>query len=421
MGLAAIAPLTSSFEAGAAPGSGLGAVNVHALAVGLRMPLYSHQGEDGEVELPYSVSELGGGGVAHALTSFFWPGATGASAGSTLAVIPLPLPVPIPSQVENALNDSFKAEAPTTTGATKVSLSQPGFTMQALALPTHVNASSALGLAQASAFANNAGPIVTATTNIAFQGVNTVVADADTAATDIKIGPLYIGSIVSTAHATSDGKHAVGTTTTQIAGATVAGVGVTIDDKGVRVANQGALPPSVFKTLTDTVNNALKQSGLTIYLTKPSKLASGAQISLQGGDLIVMLDNAGYKSGTNDTGMFAEFGGASITANAVGAYVPPVTPTAPASSPPIPTKSGGGGIPAVQNPPSSGSSGSVLPPATAPGPQLAANPLKLPGKLSSWWTVGGILLALLAGLALWLLPGRALAAAGAGCRLEEES
>ena len=57
---------------------------------------------------------------------------------------------------------------------------------------------------------------------------------------------------------------------------------------------------------------------------------------------------------------------------------------------------------------------------TAPEPSLAAQPLSLPGALSSWWIAGGVLLAVLAALALSMLPGRALAA-GASCRLEEES
>ncbi len=418
LGISAVAPIATTLEAGAAHGAGLGAVNVHAVAVGLRMPLYSHLGEDGEAELPYAVSDLGGGGVAHALTSLFWPGATGASLGSTLGVLPLPLPVTIPPQLENSLNDPFKAEAPTTQGGTKVSLSQPGFTMQALALPTHVNASSALGLSQLSSLKNNAGPIVTATTNIAFQGANTVVADAETAATDIGIGPLKIGSILSTAHATSDGKHATGTTTTQIAGATIAGVGVTIDQNGVQVANQGALPASVVKTLSDTVNTALKTAGISIYVTKPSKLAHGPQISLDGGDLIVMLNKPGYRSGINDTGMFAEFGGASITANASGGYVAPVIPAPTSTSSPITSSSSG---PSNVVPPPTGPGTTTAPMPSTGGVQLAAKPLSLPGALSSWWVIGGILLALLAGLALWLLPGRALAAAGAACRLEEES
>ncbi|MGN6474420.1 MAG: hypothetical protein ACTHK4_12340 [Mycobacteriales bacterium] len=419
LGISAVAPISTTLEAGAAHGAGLGAVNVHAVAVGLRMPLYSHQGEDGELEVPYAVSDLGGGGIAHALTSLLWPGATGASLGSTVQVLNSQIPIPIPSQVTDHLNDPFKAEAPTTTGQTSASKSQPGFTMQALALPTHVNASSALGLSQLSSLKNNAGPIVTATTNIAFNGASTVVADAETAATDIGIGPLQIGSILSTAHATSNGKQATGTTETQIVGATIAGVGVTINQDGIGIANQHALPASVVKTLTDTVNTALKAAGISIYLTKPSMLAHGPQISLIGSDLIVMLNKPGYKSGFNDTGIFAEFGGASISANAVGGYVAPVLPTAAPSSAPSTSSNS---VPPVQQPPPPNSTGAVPGPMpSVAAPVLATSALTLPGALSSWWVIAGLLLALLTGAALWLLPGRALAAAGAGCRLEEES
>lgn len=421
VGLAAIGPVATTLASGAAdPGSGLGSVNVHAVAVGLRMPLYSHQGEDGEAELPYAVSDLGGGGIAHALTSFFWPGSTGASVGSTLAVIPLPLPVTIPQQLENALNDPFKAEAPTTQGQTKVSLSKPGFTMQALALPTHVNAVSAVGLSQVSSFKNNAGPIVNASTNIAFQGANTVVADAQSALSDITIGPLSIGSIVSAVHATSDGKHATGTTTTEIVGATVAGVGVTVGHDGVTVANKGALPASVVTTLTKTVNSALKQAGLSLFVTPGSKLAHGAQISLDAGELMVNLHKPGYRSGVNDTGMLMELGGASITANAIGAYVaPPVPSIAPTPGTVSNNNTGGGstGVPSLGN---IGQGSTTMPPPPGPAPVLAANPLSLPGPLSSWWVVLGALLAVGTAFLLSLLPGRALVA-GASCRLEEES
>jgi hypothetical protein len=194
---------------------------------------------------------------------------------------------------------------------------------------------------------------------------------------------------------------------------------VTIDQNGVTVAKQGALPASVVKTLTDTVNTALKQSGISIYVTKPSKLASGPQISLSAGNLIVLLNRPGYKSGSNDTGMFLELGGANITANASAGYVAPTLPLpSPASSP---ATSSSSAAPSVQMPPpiSSGTT-QEAPPNVAP-PQLATKALTLPGALSSWWFIGGIVLALLAGLGLWFLPGQALAAAGAGCRNEEES
>lgn len=412
LGIAAVAPITTTLEAGAAPDAALGAVNVHASAVGLRMPFYSHQGEDAEAEVPYALSDLGGGGVAHALTSLFWPGPTGATLGSTIGVLSKGQ---APAILTNNLNDPFKAEAPTTQGDTKVSMSQPGLTMQALALPDHVNASSALGLSQLTT--NGAGPLVTATTNIAFKGSSIVVADAKSAVTDIGIGPLHLGSVVSSAHATSDGKHATGTTSTQITGATIAGVGVTIDQNGVEVANQGALPASIVKTLDDTVNTALKTAGIRIFVTKASKLVSGAQVSLDAGDLMVMLHRPGYHANFNDTGLFFELGGASITANAVGGYVAPVVATTnPTSAPSTSSNS----VPPIQPPPPGGNVAAPGPVPTVAPPAIATSALSLPGALSSWWVIGGILLALLAGAALWLLPGRALAAAGAGCRLEEE-
>ncbi|HVS67228.1 MAG TPA: hypothetical protein VHE56_01655 [Mycobacteriales bacterium] len=415
IGLATVAPVVSSLEAGATPGSGLGAVNVHAVADGVRIPFYSHQGENAEGLLPYAVSDLGGGGIAHALTSFFWPGPTGAALGSTIGVLSQGK---APAFLTNGLNDPFKAEAPTTQGGTKVSLSQPGFTMQALALPTHVNASSALGLAQFSSIKNDSGPIVSATTDIAFKGADTVVSDASTAVTDISIGPLSIGSIFTAVHATSNGKHATGTSTTKIADATIAGVGVTIDQKGVELANQSALPAAVIKTLNKTVNSALSAAGIKLFVTPASKLISGAQASLQSGALMVALSKAGYKSGVNDTGIVLQLGGASINANATGGYVPPVLPS---TTPSTAASSSTGGIPNVQPPPIDGGASTVPLPTVAPQPVLADKALTLPGALSSWWIVLGAALAVLIALALSMLPSRALAAAAASCRLEEES
>jgi hypothetical protein len=412
-GLVALAPVTASLDAGATTAVPLGAVNVSALATGIRAPLYSHQGEDAEIELPYALSQLGAGGVGHALTSILWPGSTGGALGSTVGVLGI---TGIPAALENALNDPFKAEAPTTTGVTKVSLSNPGLIMQALSLPTHVNASSAFGPSNLSGFGDDAGPLISSTTNI-LQGTNSVVADAKTALTDLSVGPLFIGSLVSTAHATSNGKSATGTTETEITGVKVAGISVTIDQNGVELSNKGILPKSVIQTLNKTVNTALKAVGLQIYIAPATKTIHGAQVSLDSGDLIISLKKPGYRSSLNDTGILLELGGASITANSTPGYVPPAVtsspPTTSASTPPS------SGMPGVDIPPITPGTEQTVP-VTAPAPDIAPSALSLPSSLSSWWTVGGILLALLAALALGLWPGAALAA-GADCSLEEES
>jgi hypothetical protein len=175
----------------------------------------------------------------------------------------------------------------------------------------------------------------------------------------------------------------------------------------------------VLKTLNQTVNTALKAAGIKIFVTKASKVIHGSQISLSSGELIIMLNKAGYKSGVNDTGRLLELGGATISADASGGYVAPVIPaTSPSTAP---TSGGDTDIPDVTVPSDVPPSSSVMPPSTAPPPALAANPLSLPGPLSSWWTVFGVLLALIAAYLLSLLPSRAFAAAAAGCRLEEES
>ncbi len=414
IGLVALAPVTASLEAGATTAAPLGAVNVSALATGIRAPLYSHQGEDAEIELPYSLSQLGAGGVGHALTSILWPGSTGGALGSTLGVLGIS---GIPTSLEDALNDPFKAEAPTTTGVTNVSKTNPGLIMQALALADHVNASSAFGPSNLSGFGDDAGPLVSSTTNIV-QGTSSVVADARTALTDLSIGPLSIGSLVSTAHATSNGKSATGTTQTEIAGVKVAGIAVTIDQNGIELSGKGVLPSSVVKTLNKTVNSALKAVGLQVYVAPVTKTVHGAAVTLDSGDLIISLKKPGYRSSLNDTGVLLELGGASITMNATPGYVPPAISTSPpatsASTPP-----GTGGMPGVIQPPTIPGSEQTEPPSVAP-PELANTALSLPKALSSWWTVGGILLALLAALALALWPSAALAAA-TDCSLEEDS
>jgi hypothetical protein len=135
---------------------------------------------------------------------------------------------------------------------------------------------------------------------------------------------------------------------------------------------------------------------------------------------MVTLSKAGYRSGTNDTGIVLQLGGASINANASGGYV---APTLPSPTPVSSTGSSTGGnnnLPTVQPPPMPGASTQPIQPVVSQ-PVIAQSALSLPRALSSWWVVLGAVLAVLAALALSLLPSRALAAAGAACRLEEDS
>src|SRR5437899_11300372 len=84
-------------RAAAAPGSGLGSVDVTATAGGVRMPFYSNGGEDVENEAPWATASMSTGQVTHALTTVYWPGDTGGHGGDTLYLLRLPCLPPNPN------------------------------------------------------------------------------------------------------------------------------------------------------------------------------------------------------------------------------------------------------------------------------------------------------------------------------------
>jgi hypothetical protein len=178
------------------------------------------------------------------------------------------------------------------------------------------------------------------------------------------------------------------------------------------------LPTSVLSTLSKTVNAALKAAGIQIYLIPATKQIHGSQVSLDSSALIISLKKPGYRAGLNDTGMVLQLGGVSINAIASPGYVAPSISTSPSAGSVTTSSPTNNSVPPLTNPTFPGSSSQQMP-STAPAPVLAANPLNLPGALSSWWVFGGILLTMLAALALGMWPARALVA-GAGCNLEEE-
>lgn len=428
----AMGPVTAVLQANASPSftprtkTPIGSVNVSATATGIRSPLYSHQGEDAELELPYSAAQLGAGGTGHALTSIFWPGSTGGALGSTLGVLGVS---GLPTSLSNALNDPVKAEAPTTDGSNTVTKNLGAVTMKAVAKETTVNATTSVGPTTPATVGQIFGSIKASTT--IQQNADNVVVNARSAIANLSIaGVISIGSIVSTAHAVSNGKHSHGTTETEIGGIKIAGVNVTVDQNGVEVTGKDLLPAAVLKTLNTTVNKALNALGIRIFVARGTKKIKGPSVNLDAGDLIIEINKPGYKSNFNDTGILLELGGASIDASASPGYVAPVI----SNSIPPSTQ------PGASNPPSTGTTpagnvtvpsagGATLPPApaetTAPQvastPQVAPSALSLPSTLGVGWIVLGLILAGLFAFGLKRLPDRVLAASGPACSLEEES
>ncbi len=428
------------------PGSGFGSIEIGADAYGLRVPFYSHSGEDVESELPYSSSHMGYGGSGHALTSVFWPGGTGGHGGDTLKLlagscfppdptssVPIPVPIPVdvpcvtqfpelPGPVYDSTNDTYKAEAYSGRGDPTVTMSHPGVDMFARAQRPTVRATTTI----ASAKLPGLDSVGTSTTDtvVTLTGPSTAKVDAIGVVRDVSLGggAVKIQSIRSVAHAVTNGKSATGSASTIVNGMTVGGVPVTVDDKGVHIQGQGQKLPSL-----GALNDMLKQSGFSLYVADPSKTVKGASIQLFSGQLMLMQENAQYESNANDSGVLLTFGGASISADTSPAYVfdggPVTTPTLPPTQPP-PTGSSG----SVSVPPAP-SSGGAPPPApevatgqpTAQAPVLAAQRSPLPGGLSPWLIAAVVLGSGLIAAGLKRLPDEVLKGTGGICPLGEQS
>jgi hypothetical protein len=430
------------------PGSGFGSIDIDASAYGIRIPFYSHFGQDVESELPYSLSQMGYGGSGHALTSVFWPGGTGGHGGDTLKLlagscappdpggtVPIPVPVPVdvpclttvpelPGPVYEGLNDSYKAEAKSGSGDPTVTLSHPGVEMAATAQGPTIRATTVIAGAKLPVGEDTFGQSSTDTI-IKLTGVATAEVDATSTMRDISLGAgaITIKSIKSVAHATTNGETATGTASTTVSGMEIAGVPVVVDDKGVHVQGQGSDSPS-----SAALNEALKQSGFAIYTTKPSKEISGATAKVSAGQLILMQKNADYMSSANDTGMLITLGGADISAGTSPAYVfdgGGYTPSPPPSAdqPTIPPGSAGVTPGGVTLPPVGGD----LPPpqvSTPTGdlpPVLAAQKSGLPGGISPGWVVAVLLGSGLIAAGLKRLPDQLFVDRGPACSLGGQS
>lgn len=429
----------------AAAGSGFGSLGVTAVASAVRAPFYSNGGEDVEGEVPYAESQLTSGLSGHALTSVAWPGGTGASGGTTLyllgpqcvppnptGVLPLPCPTTLPQGPQSTydkLNDNEKAEAQTGAGKPTDTNSSNGVVQSATARPTLVTAQTSVKGSKVPAVGEAFGQ-TSAATKVSVTGPKTVRVTASSTVHDVSLagGVIKFGSVSSVAEAVSNTKTGTGHAFTTVSDATIAGVPVTIDQTGVHLKGTSSPLPS-----TSPVNKALSQSGVQIFVAKPSKQIKNADVSVDSGNVIVLFSQSQYVKNANDTGALLILGGASITANTgKGALPPPVmsTPTTPPThAAPAPARGGGGGAAA---PPTGGGgapagpAGSVptggsgaQPPAVAPAPQLAAQGINLPGGMALIWVILGLMA--VGGLAYGLkrLPDGMLRTTGPACPLED--
>lgn len=399
------------------PGAGLSSYTLLADAPGIGLQgLY----KDVALTVPETTSSLSTGGVGTGLAALAWPGPVVGNAGTTLLV----LNPSVPSQA-TLLNDPVRAE--THSGATeKASYTTiPGTVMSSTATGDAVHASSSTGTPTALPIGTFQS--VTASSSTALKGAAGAVATATSAVTGLSLagGQVVVGAVTSTATVTSDGTRATVKGSTVVSDVTVGGVHVTVDGSHLQVAGTSIANPLSTKAL----NSAVAALGLTVLVTEPHEVRSGAGASYDAGALVLL-----FKQGANSYAL--TLGRASVdvalTPGVPDQPDPASDPAAPggAVAPPAGAAPGASGVTApvgsLDAPVVPVSSGPVTAPSlpTAVAQVVTAVPAAV-GVLLAGGAPAGLVLPLLlaAGLLGWVLfrlPARLLTTAAAGGCEEEQ-
>lgn len=397
-----VLPLTAA-HASAAPGSGFASVSVSALAKG--QEFLFRQEIPAQLSVPYALSELKlGDGSATATVA--WPGAIGATLGTTLI-----LAGGAPDQV-SVLNDPAVAYAQSGVKDSDNSVTVvPGSTMRATATKTKATAVAAAEGAQA--LATTAGS-TKASSAVELTGPTTVAGTATTEVRDVTLGGVvHIGAVTSSAKGTTDGHKADATGSTSVTGVTVAGVGVTVDEKGVSVAGTGVVPPGAL----DAVTSALEQAQITLQITKPVRSVNGPKVEYATGALVAVTPLGTLTLGGAQlvlTATRADSAPPPSTVTVPGPVVEPPAAGQPVSGTP-PQLSGS--TPSVAGPPTQVQGPATLPSVATPG-ALSLLPVSIRTGYGWAWIASGLLLSFLASSALLALNRRWLAPDLSGCPLE---
>lgn len=363
--------------------------------------------------IPETVSMLRKGPIAYALSSVAWPGVLAGNLGSIIIVSGGP-------NEAKALNDPVRAEARNGSGPATVTNTQyPGMTMSATAKDDLVSATTEIAQSQQS----QAGTFnnTTSRTQVAVTGATTATAEAYSRSEDISLagGLVTIGSVTSTAKGTTNGVTASATGRTIVNDVRIANVPVTIDEKGVTVNGNNA---PLNKQLSDAVNTAISQAGMTVAVSLPSGKPERGNVIYNAGSLIFAWKTQG---GT----FLAVLGGATVNLAAVqgGGFglnldnLGGFTPDAPSAF--VPGRPGTPGTPGtIGTVGSAPATGSGPPPALAPQnlePVLAARHVPLPKPPSPAYALIGLFGVGLLAVGMRQLPSRVLEARATHCLLGE--
>jgi hypothetical protein len=223
-----------------------------------------------EVDIPESSADLRTGPVGRAFSSIVWPGPIVGNLGTLLRVLQPTLPPSV-----RALNDPVRAEATTGQDPPTTTLSLPDVSMTATASDQLVEARATVGTLSA-----EAGPTSGFSSFGSARlrsGMPNATASASVGGLSIAGGLVTIGAVTSTANASSDGTRGAGTASTDIAGLTVAGQRIAVDDRGLHLGSGGARLGSAVNRL---VNETLVAAGIELSLGVPTRMVTGASATM---------------------------------------------------------------------------------------------------------------------------------------------
>lgn len=384
------------------PGSGLSSYKLIANAPGIALEgLY----RDVALTVPEVTSSLTTGNVGAGLASVAWPGPILGNAGSTILV----LSPQAPPQV-TMLNDPVRAESRTAGPQTASNSAIPGTTMTSSAKPDEVTAQVATGTPTQLPVGTLGA--LTSSSRVAFTGATAAVGEAKSTVQQLTLagGAISIGSLQSSATATTDGRIAQGKGTTVVSGMTIGGVPVTVDASGVHAAGQN-VPAAVPQ---DALNNAIRALGLEVHLTQPTVTKTGGSVDYSSGALILI-----YHQGASQYALTLGRASVSLAATTAMALSTPTVaiPAAPTSSGAVhPGATGAGALP-------SGDTGVTPQGSPANTPMVAAPPAAqvvpvayaLADGVPAPLVVLGLLAAALLAFGLRRLPDRVLALSTTDC------
>jgi hypothetical protein len=355
-------------------GSGFSTFSLTATAPGMQIA-YKFPGAQpspqAEGEVPQSVAQLHAGPQGYALSSVVWPGPLVANTGSTTQLLNLGLP-----SSTSDTGDPVRAEARTGTGPpTVTNTSYPGASMTATATPGHVEADATVAGANGPVPHTRSGNTETDSVS-KLTGPATAIAIAHSIVQDVSFagGVVTMGSVSSTATATTDGTRATARGGTIVTDLRIGGQPAYVDQTGVHLGQSGPGAPAN-SIAAAIANQALTGTGIKLAVSQPSTHVQGAQVTYDAGNFVAFWAPPGDTHGDTFT---VTFGGASVMVGASPSFA------GPSVAPGTGGATGGGaavgvGVPGFGS--TSPSGGGTSPPATpnsVSAPPLVGGPAALP-------------------------------------------